>query len=320
MYSWDEDTSSWYGKSSYSYSSRGASARGAAAAEARASGPRTYEKKSQPNEKIIDPSKHIKSESANPLIIAVDVTGSMANWPFEIFDRLPLLYNTLSQYRPDLEICFAAIGDAIVDRWPLQVTNFASGFDLEQLLGALYGEGGGGDAPESYGLFAHWVNTHITIPKTEEPPFLIVFGDITMHEKVSKGEIQNYLGNRKAGDVSSITEWQKVARNWNTWFLRRPTGRQGDHVDKQWGKAIGEQKILHISDEQRAVDYAMGIIARSWGFFVDFQDNMRARQSEDKVSEVTAPIAMICPRCGGPIPPDARGMFSCPYCSTTLKI
>jgi hypothetical protein len=60
MYSWDEDTSSWYGKSSYSYSSRGASARGAAAAEARASGPRTYEKKSQPNEKIIDPSKHIK--------------------------------------------------------------------------------------------------------------------------------------------------------------------------------------------------------------------------------------------------------------------
>ena len=33
----------------------------------------------------------------------------MASWPFEIFDRLPLLYNTLSQYREDLEICFAAI-------------------------------------------------------------------------------------------------------------------------------------------------------------------------------------------------------------------
>ena len=25
----------------------------------------------------------------------------MASWPFEIFDRLPLLYNTLSQYRED---------------------------------------------------------------------------------------------------------------------------------------------------------------------------------------------------------------------------
>ena len=36
----------------------------------------------------------------------------MASWPFEIFDRLPLLFNTLSQYREDLEICFAAIGDA----------------------------------------------------------------------------------------------------------------------------------------------------------------------------------------------------------------
>ena len=92
----------------------------------KALGPRTYEKKRKANEKIIDPSKHIRSESNNPLIIAVDVTGSMASWPFEIFDRLPLLYNTLSQYREDLEICFAAIGDAAYDDWPLQVTTFAS--------------------------------------------------------------------------------------------------------------------------------------------------------------------------------------------------
>ncbi|HEX9925444.1 MAG TPA: hypothetical protein VGD99_22500, partial [Anaerolineae bacterium] len=152
MYSWDEDTSSWYGKSAYSYSARGAAKRTAAAERAKAHGPRTYERKSGPNEKIIDPRKHIRTESANPLIVAVDVTGSMANWPFEIFDRLPLLYNTLSQYRDDLEICFAAIGDGAVDRWPLQVTTFAGGFDLEQLLGSLFGEGGGGDAPESYGL------------------------------------------------------------------------------------------------------------------------------------------------------------------------
>ena len=49
-------------------------------------------------------------------------------------------FPTLAQYREDLEICFAAIGDARCDRWPLQVTTFASGFDLEQLLGSLFGE------------------------------------------------------------------------------------------------------------------------------------------------------------------------------------
>ena len=320
MYSWDEDTSSWYGKADYSYSSRGATKRKAAASRAKSSGPRTYEKKRKPKEKIVDPKKHISTKSKNPLIIAVDVTGSMSSWPGEIFDRLPLLYNTLSQYREDLEICFAAIGDEKVDDWPLQVTDFASGYDLEQLLGSLYGEGGGGDAPESYGLFAHWVNEHVTVPELDEPPFLIVFGDIDMHSKISAGAIEHYLGDKTHGDVDAIKAWQQITQNWNTWFLRRPTNKTGDRVDKQWGKAIGGQKIFHIEDEQRAVDYAMGLIARAWGNFGDFQNNMRARQAEDKVTLVSKPIEMICPSCGGPIPVDASGMFSCPYCGITLKI
>jgi len=320
MYSWDEDTSSWYGDASYSYSTRGKSLRSAAASRAKASGPRTYKKSGKPNAKIIDPKKNISTDSKNPLIIAVDVTGSMASWPFEIFDRLPLLFNTLSQYREDLEICFAAIGDARVDEWPLQVTSFASGFDLEQQLKALYGEGGGGDAPESYGLFARWVNTHVTIPDLEEPPFMIVFGDINMHSKIQSASIRNYLGDDIVTDKDAIKEWQKVSEKWNTWFLRRPTGKRGDKVDEQWGKAIGEQKVFHIQDEQRAVDYAMGLVARAWGHFPDFQENMRARQPEEKVDEVSKPIVMICPRCGGPIPVDASGMFSCKYCGITLKI
>ncbi len=320
MYSWDEDTTSWYGKKGYKYGSGGADRRKAASKRAKAHGPRTYQGKSGPNEKVIDPKKKIETKSRNPLIIGVDVTGSMSSWPAEIFDRLPLLYNTLVQYRPDLEVCFAAIGDAYCDRWPLQVTTFAGGFDLEQLLGSIYGEGGGGDAPESYGLFAHWVNTHVTIPDDlEDPPFLIVYGDITMHEKVRKGAIQNYLGDRSK-EVNAIEAWQQVTKNWNTWFLRRRGGSRGDQVDKQWGRAIGGQKILPIEDEPRAVDYAMGLIARSWGHFGDFKENMRARQPEKAVDKLTKPIAMMCPACGGPIPTDASGLFRCSYCKATLKL
>jgi ribosomal protein S27AE len=320
MYSWDDDTSTWYGEGKYLYGSKGAAKRKAAAARSKAHGPRTYEKKTGPKVKVIDPRKHVSTESKNPLIVAVDVTGSMASWPFEIFDRLPLLYNTLSQYREDLEICFVAIGDAATDDWPLQVTTFASGYDLEQLLGSLYGEGGGGDAPESYGLFAHWVNTHVEIKSAEETPFLILFGDIDMHPNVPRSQVAHYLGDSLEGDLDSISEWKKVCENWNVWFLRRPTGKAGDHVDTQWGKAISEQKIFHIEDEQRAVDYAMGLVARAWGHFGDFQDNMRARQSEEKVDKVSQPIEMMCPRCGGPIPVDASGMFRCGYCGITLKL
>lgn len=321
MYSWDGDTSDWYGKGKYKYGKGGSAVRAESAKRAAASGPRTYGGRTGPNEKVIDPGKIVLSESKNPLIVAVDVTGSMSSWPFEIFDRLPLLFQTLSQYREDLEICFAAIGDAGCDRWPLQVTTFAKGYDLEQQLGSLYGEGGGGDAPESYGLFAHWVNTHVRTPNIEEPPFLIVYGDITMHDLVPREQIEGVLGDGQATDVRAVDAWREVAETWNTWFMRRPTGKKGDRVDQQWGKAIGEQKILHIEDEQRAVDYAMGMVARAWGHFGDFQDNMRARQPEDKVAELSKPIEMICPRCGGPIPvTTTKGLLSCRYCGTTLKV
>jgi hypothetical protein len=89
---------------------------------------------------------------------------------------------------------------------------------------------------------------------------------------------------------------------------------------KQWAEAIGAQKIIRIQDEQRAVDYAMGLIARSWGYFGDFQENMRARQDEGKVAQVSEVIKLICPTCGGPIPTNASGLFKCSYCGTTLKL
>ncbi len=320
MYTWDDDGSGWFGKGRYAYSGTSEGRRRREAERAAAHGPRTYDRREGPNEAVVDPRKQVTTSSTNPLLIAVDVTGSMAQWPFEIFDRLPLLYNTLSQYREDLQICFAAVGDAGCDRWPLQVTTFASGFDLEQLLGSLYGEGGGGDAPESYGLLAHWVNTHVRVPSAADKPFLIVFGDITMHSRVPAKQIRDLLGDRAASDVDAVDAWKQVCETWNVWYLRRPSGRKGDEVDTQWGRAIGGQKIIHIADEQRAVDYAMGLIARAWGHFDDFKTNMRARQSEETVAALAKPIEMLCPRCGGPIPVRAAGMFSCAYCGTTLRV
>lgn len=325
MYSWYDDTSDWAKPGAYVYDPSSKSARDAEAARAEAAGPRTYSSSAQPNTQLVDPRKRISSASKNPLIIAVDVTGSMQRWPFEIFDRLPLLFNTLSQYRPDVEISFAAIGDAIVDHWPLQVTDFSKGYELEEHLKAIYGEGGGGDEPESYGLFAHWVNEHVSTPNAERP-FLIVFGDATMHEDVPAAQIRHIFGDDSAQDVSSIAAWNRVARKWNTWFLRRPGGTKGDAVDTQWSKAIGPQQVVQMDEEARAVDYAMGLVARTWGHFGDFKENMLARQDKDKVSELekrlesVTPRALVCPSCGASIPPEARGRFTCSYCHSTVSL
>ena len=86
MYSWDSDTSDWRGSvKGYKYSKRGSARRARSAAAAAAAGPRTYARKGRPDTQRTDPKKRIRSPSANPMIVGIDVTGSMAQWPFEIF-------------------------------------------------------------------------------------------------------------------------------------------------------------------------------------------------------------------------------------------
>jgi hypothetical protein len=333
MYSWGDDTSDWAKPGTYSYSKSTKEMRDEDDKKAKTHGPRAYADRGGPNEQYTSPKKLITSASPNPLIVAVDVTGSMQRWPFEIFDRLPLLYQTLSQYRPDLEISFVAIGDARCDRWPLQCTAFSKGFELDLHLKALHGEGGGGDAPESYGLFAWWVHTHVAVTSADRP-FLIVFGDAPMHEKILEGEVRHVLGDEIAQPVDATAAWRQVSRTWNTWFLRRPGGTKGDGTDKQWASAIGAQQIVHMDDEQRAVDYAMGLIARSWGYFDDFKVNMKARQDETKVRSVASrldaveqaieaaksPRALDCPKCGAPLPALANAVIDCTFCGAHIQV
>jgi hypothetical protein len=179
----------------------------------------------------------------------------------------------------------------------------------------------------------------VTTPNANYP-FLIVFGDAPMHAKIPRKQIETLLGytpesqgllDRIFGSplgegLDALDCWRRVAARWNTWFLRRPTGRRGDEVDRQWSEALGHERVFNIDDEQRAVDYAMGLVARSWGRFEDFQANMRARQDEGKVQAVAekvrkeGPRVLKCPSCGARVPAEAMGRYVCTFCHSTLEL
>ena len=118
MYCWGDDVSDWQDPKAYTYtgSPQAKQARDQAAKESKDKGGRTYLKRQCPNQDLATPRKTIGSLSRNPIVVAVDVTGSMQTWPAEIFDRLPLLYQTLSQYREDVEVSFVAIRGPRVPR------------------------------------------------------------------------------------------------------------------------------------------------------------------------------------------------------------
>jgi hypothetical protein len=288
VYSWGPSTDDWAKPSAYSFDAARKADMAKDADLAAKKGGRTYlTSRKAPDLELTGPrGKSLETGSENPILVAVDVTGSMAHWPAAIFDRLPLLYQTLSQYREDVEISFAAIGDATCDRYPLQVTDFDRGAALDEKLGALYGEGGGGGgARESYELFAWFLQNRVKAENAVGKPFLIIYGDEGFYPEVDPKQVQHYLAGGIEKPVSSLAVWRDLMERFNVYLLRKRYGsdREDKVILEQWQEALEPQRILSVNDEERAVDLALGLIARSWGRFADFERNMEARQPAAKV-------------------------------------
>jgi hypothetical protein len=296
MYCWGDDVTEWADPKAYAFtgSPKAHEARAAAAKASADMGGRTYLKRQAPNQDLTTPKKTIFSMSANPIVVAVDVTGSMQTWPAEIFDRLPLLYQTLSQYREDVEISFVAVGDAVSDKFPLQVTDFRKGLGLEEALNAIYGEGGGGGtSQESYELLAYSLLYKARVPEAARP-FLILYGDEGFYDKVQPAIVRALFGDDLREPIDSRQLWKAVAESWNVYHLRKPYhGQQEKQIRAQWEDVLGKERVIQLDDVSRAVDLGLGLIARSWGHFEDFEKNMSARQDAGTVASLADKLKRI---------------------------
>lgn len=285
MYAWGGDTSNWRGTRRYDF--------GAARADydriaAQRSGPRDYMAKTTPDLRLVNPrGKTISSESENPIIIGVDVTGSMATWPGEIFDRLPLLYQTLGKYRRGIDICFSAVGDAYSDNYPLQVNNFARGLELEKKLKALGCEGnGGGQGMESYELFGYFMLENTDLPNAKKP-FLLLYGDEGFYDVVNPRQIEHYIGKKIGEEIPSNQIWQRINEKFNFYMLHKPyqEGSADRNIVRAWQDAIGPERVKILPSCDRAVDVGLGIIAKHWGQYEDFTQNLNARHDSEEAKK-----------------------------------
>ena len=287
MYSWGDDTSSWNKPGKYDFGSAKAPYLESLKKEADAKGSRTYLSKKTPDMKLVNPKgKAISSNSENPIILAVDGTGSMQTWPAEIFDRLPLFYQTLSKYKDDVEVSFSVIGDAFSDDWPLQVSDFGKGPVLDDYLKALHGEGRGGPGiRESYELWAYFMHEHASTQNAISP-FMIVMGDEKFYDVVNPDQVKKYLGDGLQDSLDAMCIWKSLAQKYDIRFLRKSYAGRDDEIVEQWNEAIGPQNVIPVYDPMRVVDIAMGLIAKQWGHFEDFGENLSARQDSKNIEVV----------------------------------
>lgn len=198
------------------------------------------------------------AQHANATSIAVifDVTGSMGNVPRVLQTKLGSLMRMLvdKQLVSDPQILFGAVGDAWCDAVPLQIGQFESGLEMDDDLGKIFLEGGGGgQVYESYELAIYFAARRMAMDCFDQhnrKGYLFTIGDEKPYAVVNHKQVNELIGGELTRDIPVQQIVGEALRKFE-YFHIIPTntahGRSAE-VQKCWRDLLGE-RVLLLEDE-----------------------------------------------------------------------
>lgn len=209
-----------------------------------------------------------------PIVLALDVTGSMGEIPTQLAKReLPHLMKTLMDHGVrDPQVLFLAVGDAFHDRAPLQVGQFEATAELmDQWLTWTWLEGGGGPAGnESYELALYFAARHIetdALRLRKRRGYLFLTGDERPYPTLSRHAVQTVCGDTLEDDVLIRDLVDDVRRAFDPFFLIPDLDRRGA-IEGVWRDLLGDRVIaMESPDDTTSVIGA--IVAMNEGALAD---------------------------------------------------
>lgn len=244
----------------------------------------------------------VSTKSSRPLVIVVDVTGSMGEWPATMFSKLPFLELGAQHYLgKDLEICFAAVGDAYCDKYPLQSQAFTKGTKLKGSLEKLVIEGGGGgQTSESYELPALYFARNCSMPRAVQP-IIIFVGDEKPYDFVNEEHAKELMGVEIPERFSTAEVFKELRQKFAVYLIRKPYERGSGNVEseidqrirKAWDTLVGDDHIADLPEPGRVVDVILGILAKETGLLEDFAADMKDRQTKAQQETVFKSLKTI---------------------------
>lgn len=187
--------------------------------------------------------------------VLFDVTGSMQSVPRILQANLPKLMGLLirKNFLEHPQILIGAIGDATCDAAPLQVGQFESGIEIEEDLGKLYLEGGGGGhITESYELALYFMARHTAIDcyeKRRQRGYLFVIGDEIPYPKVKRREVAALIGDKLQCDIPIEELLGELKQKYDVYYVLPKMTHHWDNVavHRRWVELLG-QNVLRLED------------------------------------------------------------------------
>jgi hypothetical protein len=197
--------------------------------------------------KVRESCDSLEHPNSTPIILGLDVTGSMGYLAEEIA-KTALNEIILTTYKDkpveDPQIMIMAIGDMFSDCAPLQVTQFESDIRIAEQLSELYFEGrGGGNGGESYLAARYFAAKHTAIDshsKHGKKGYLFTIGDEPNHKWITRDQIKRFFNDDVSEDITSEQLLKEVSEKYHVYYIC--VGRYKYYnSDEKWRKLLDER-------------------------------------------------------------------------------
>ena len=157
-----------------------------------------------------------------PVILALDVTGSMGSAAAEVARKLNEVMTLLYEQVKDVEFMVMGIGDLAYDHAPIQISQFESDIRIAEQLDRIYLEhGGGGNNYESY--TAAWYmglyHTRLDCWKRNKKGLIITMGDETLNPYLPKASLMQATGDQLEANVETKVLYPQAAEKFSIYHL-----------------------------------------------------------------------------------------------------
>ena len=174
-----------------------------------------------------------------PVILALDVTGSMSAAAVEIAKKLNVIMTNLYDQVKDVEFMIMGIGDLYCDRGPIQISQFESDIRIAEQLDKLWFEfGGGGNYWESYTAAWYMGSRHCDLDcwKRGKKGIIITMGDERLNPYLQEEALMLQTGDDLEADVKTEDLYEEVSKKFDVYHIQVDHGRNWDHrnIDKSW--------------------------------------------------------------------------------------
>lgn len=187
-----------------------------------------------------------------PVILALDVTGSMGSTAIEVQKKLNPIMIEIYKRIKDAEIMVMAIGDLAYDDAPIQMSQFESDIRIAENLDKIYFEnGGGGNDYESYTAAWYMGLKHCKLDcwNRGKKGLIITMGDEPINPYLPAYQLNEATGDSNQKDVETKDLYKDVIKKFDVYHICVESGSYPDQTRERgiFAKVIGEQHALTSS-------------------------------------------------------------------------